>query len=52
MIEHRLVRGTILPHAGVPLRHMPRLGGVEAEGEAESDLAVRRKRARHQHLFA
>jgi hypothetical protein len=52
VIEHRLVRGTILPHAGVPFRHVPRFCGIEAEREAEPDLAIRRQRARHQHFFA
>jgi hypothetical protein len=52
MPEHGLVCGTFLPHAGVPLRHVPRFRGVEAKGEAEPDLAVRRQRARHQRLFA
>jgi len=52
VIEHRLVRGAILAHAGVPFRHVPRFSGLEAEAEAEPDLAVGRSRARHQHLFA
>jgi len=52
VIEHRLDHGAILAHAGVPLRHMPRLGGVETKAEAEADLAFLRSRARHQRFFA
>jgi len=52
VIEHRLDHGAILPHAGVPFRHVPRFRGVEAKGEAEPDLAFLRSRACHQRLFA
>jgi len=52
MSEYRLILRALLPHAGVPLRHVPRLGGVEAKAEAEADLAFLRQRARHQRFFA
>jgi len=52
VIEHRLVRGAFLAHAGVPFRHVPRFRGVESEGEAEPDLAVRRQCACYQRFLA
>ena len=52
MVELALVGRALGAHAGGSFRHVPRLGGVEAEAEAVADLAVFGVDARDERLFA
>src|SRR5262249_24948894 len=52
VVELALVRWALGANPCRPLRHVPRLGGVETEAEAIADLAVLRHDARDERFLA
>jgi hypothetical protein len=52
MSEYRFAARAHLPHSGIPLRYVARLGGVEPEAEAIADLSLLRHHAGDERLLA